>query len=323
MSKWIIDTAARTVMMMNIEASAQHRLNLLDLPNELLLIIINYLPMIDALYSLVGITQRLDQLVLNPISTNTLNITCLRPELLPDRIYSLDERALATLCRTVLPRIHHQISHLIVDQFSIESVFHATEYSALHSLSLIEIDKVDAFHLFQGKTTLVDCPRQKNETIHTRLGFFTSMSRCRWRRSSQPSPPTNHQSVHRPDLRVRRGIVDRIQLEAIPFDTPIMSTLNEASLLSRYLFMGSYGGILSTELSVYSPDRFEHLYHVVWRMCLSVRWTFSILVNSDDCGARNWMYGRLSSKSGEYHPLSKEWRHSRDMLVLSRNVCAT
>jgi hypothetical protein len=166
-------------MMMNIEASAQHRLNLLDLPNELLLIIIKYLPMIDALYSLVGTTQRLDQLVLNPISTNTLNITCLRPELLPDRIYSLDEPVLATLCRTVLPRIHHQISHLIVDQFSIESVFHATEYSALHSLSLIEIDKVDAFHLFQGKTTLVDCPRQNNETIHTRLGFFTSMSRCR------------------------------------------------------------------------------------------------------------------------------------------------
>lgn len=167
---------------MNIDGSTHHRLNLLDLPNELLLISIEYLPMIDALYSFVGITQRLDQLVLNPISTKTLNITCLRPELLPDRIYSLDERTLAKLCRTVLSRIHHQTSHLIVDQFSIESVFHAREYPALFSLSLIDIDHVDALGLFQGKTTLVDCSRQKNASIlpiHTRCRFFTSI-RSSW-----------------------------------------------------------------------------------------------------------------------------------------------
>ena len=175
--KWIIDTPDRSVMM-NIDSSTHHRLNLLDFPNELLLISIEYLPMIDALYSLVGITQRLDQLVLNPISTNTLNITCLRPELLPDRIYSLDERAFATLCRTTLPRIHHQIRHLIVDQFSIESVFHAREYPALYSLSLIDIDHVDALGLFQGKTTLVDCPRQRTSQScpSTHAGVFSHQS---------------------------------------------------------------------------------------------------------------------------------------------------
>ena len=140
---------------MNMEASTHHGLNLLALPNEVLLIIIEYLPMIDALYSFVGITQRLDQLVLNPISTSTLNISCLRPELLPDRVYSLDARALATLCRTILPRIHHPINHLIVDHFAIEAVFRAREYSTLHSLSLIDIDRLGAYHLFQGKTTLV------------------------------------------------------------------------------------------------------------------------------------------------------------------------
>ena len=165
---------------MNIEASAHHRLNLLDLPNEVLLIIVEYLPVIDTLYSLVGINQRLDQLLWNPISTNTLNVTCLRPEMWPERVYSLDERALATLCRTVLPRICHQISHLIVDQFSIEAVFRAREYPALHSLSLIDVDQFDAFHLFQSETTLVDCPSRHNGTIHICWRFFTSMSCCRW-----------------------------------------------------------------------------------------------------------------------------------------------
>jgi hypothetical protein len=84
---------------MNIPSGQQ--LTLLDWPNEILLMIMKYLAMVDALYSFVGITERLDQLVLNSISTRTLNMTCLRLELLPERIYSLDERALATLCRPV------------------------------------------------------------------------------------------------------------------------------------------------------------------------------------------------------------------------------
>ena len=135
--------------------SGQCRLDLLHLPNEVLLIIIEYLPMIDVLYSFVGITERLDQLVLDPISMRTLKLTCLRPELLPERIYSLDERAFATLSRTVLPRIRHPISQLIVDQFATDDVFRAREYPQLHSLSLIDFDESFALDLTQSKATLV------------------------------------------------------------------------------------------------------------------------------------------------------------------------
>ena len=139
---------------MNV-ASGQYRLNLLDLPNEILLIIIEYISVIDVLYSLVGITERLDQLVLDPISVRTLKLTCLRLELLPERIYALDERAFATLCRTVLPRIRHPINQLIVDQFAIDDVFRAREYPQLHSLSLLDLDESYALDLIQGKATLV------------------------------------------------------------------------------------------------------------------------------------------------------------------------
>ena len=151
--------------MMNIEADAHRRRSLLDLPNELLLIIMEYLPMIEALYAFVDITQRVDQLVFDFISRHTLDITCLRPELLPERFFSLDEHALATLCRTVLPRIHHPINHLIVDQFSIEAVLRAREYSALRSLTLIDIDEFHALDLFRGKTTLVVFLRENNRSM--------------------------------------------------------------------------------------------------------------------------------------------------------------
>ena len=49
------------------------------------------------------------------ISTRTLKMTYLRLELLPERIYSLDERALATLCGNVWPHIRHHSTQLTVD----------------------------------------------------------------------------------------------------------------------------------------------------------------------------------------------------------------
>jgi hypothetical protein len=179
-----------TRMTMNL-ASDHRRLNLLDLPNEVLLIIVEYLPMIDALYSFVNITERLDQLVLNPTFTRTLNMTCLRLELLFERIYSLDERVLGILCRTVLPRIRHPISRLIVDQFAIDDVFRAREYPELRSLSLMDIDESYALDFFQSKATL------NRVSSHHFLVI-------RWRRPLQASHRTNHQSDHPYERQLRR-----------------------------------------------------------------------------------------------------------------------
>ena len=95
MHEWIIDLIG---VKMNISSGQQ--LNLLDVPNEILRMIRKYLAMVDALYSFVDTTERL-------ISTRTLKMTCLRLKLLPERIYSRDERALVTLCRNVWPRIRH------------------------------------------------------------------------------------------------------------------------------------------------------------------------------------------------------------------------
>ena len=126
-------------------------LNLLDLPNEMLLLIMKQLNMVDVLYSLVDVTQRLDQLVLNSISTRTLDLTCLETEFFPNRAYSIDDHVLERLCKDVLPRINHQINELIIDQHSIKRVLHARDYRQLVSLSLIDIDETFFFDFFESK----------------------------------------------------------------------------------------------------------------------------------------------------------------------------
>ena len=107
--------------------------------------------MIDAMYSFVNITDRLDQLVLNPISTHSLDMTCVRLEQLPARVHSLDQRAVASLCRTVLPRIRGPVHQLIVDQFALDDVLRARYYSELRSLVLVDIDEPDALDILRGK----------------------------------------------------------------------------------------------------------------------------------------------------------------------------
>ena len=48
--------------------------NLLDLPDEILLLILHKLTIIDMLYSLVNVNERFDRLVLNPSNISDLNL---------------------------------------------------------------------------------------------------------------------------------------------------------------------------------------------------------------------------------------------------------
>jgi hypothetical protein len=116
-------------------------LNLLDLPNEVLLLIIKQLPMVDVLYSFLGVTHRLGQLLLSSVYTRTLNLTCLKVDTLAKRIYSTDGHAMETIYREVLPRFHQHGAHLIVDQSALERVFHVGDYPELHSLSSRDMDE--------------------------------------------------------------------------------------------------------------------------------------------------------------------------------------
>src|SRR5690349_6876912 len=103
-------------------------IHLLDLPNEILLIILHKLDNIDVLYSLFGINnKRLDILIKDDIFTNILNFV---------RTSSITPMKLDRFCTYILPQIHHSIKKLILEPTSMERILLVGDYPNLTSLEL-------------------------------------------------------------------------------------------------------------------------------------------------------------------------------------------
>jgi hypothetical protein len=126
---------------LDMNISNNKHLNILDLPNEILLIIFNKLSMVDVLYSLVNVTRRFDQIILHPLYIHSLDMTSMKMKSYFDRIYSIDNHVLDRICQNILPRIHLQVNKLIVEQHSMEHVIHTINYPHLYSLSLIDFQQ--------------------------------------------------------------------------------------------------------------------------------------------------------------------------------------
>ncbi|CAF1179117.1 unnamed protein product [Rotaria sordida] len=110
--------------------------------------------MVDILYSLVDVTQRFDQLILDPFYIHNLDMTSMMMKSYYDRIYSIENKVLDRICKNILPRIHHQINELIVEQNSIERILHTINYPQLYSLSLIDFTEEVLLKYLTDNTTL-------------------------------------------------------------------------------------------------------------------------------------------------------------------------
>lgn len=126
---------------LKMNSSNKNRLNLLDLPNEIFLLIINELPMIDVLYSLVNIHPRFDQLIFDPLYIGRLNLTSMRMKSYHDCTYAIDDRVVNRICKNVLLQIHDQVHELIAEPNSMKRVLCCAAYPQLHSLSLIDFQE--------------------------------------------------------------------------------------------------------------------------------------------------------------------------------------
>ncbi len=120
--------------------SNNNHLNILDLPNEILLIIFKKLNMVDVFYSLVNINQRLDRLVLNPLYIRDLNMTNMTFKSAIDQTFSVDNQVLSRIYEEILPRICHQVNKLTVEPHSMERILRAMDYPQLYSLTLINFE---------------------------------------------------------------------------------------------------------------------------------------------------------------------------------------
>jgi hypothetical protein len=127
----------------------KNNLNILDLPDEVLLIIFKKLITIDALYSLVNVNKRFDRLVLNALHIRNLDTTNMVIKSYYDRTFSISNNILSEICQKILPRIHHQLNELIVDQNSMEHIL-TVNYPQLDSLSLVNFPNEILFQYLKG-----------------------------------------------------------------------------------------------------------------------------------------------------------------------------
>jgi hypothetical protein len=135
---------------MNI-LNKKNLLEMLDLPNEILLIIFNKLNMVDVFNSLVNVCERFDQLIFDPFHIRNLDMTSMTMKSIFDRTYSVDDQVLSRICSNILPRIHHQVNELIIEQHSIQRVLHTFNYPQLYSLTLMDFEAERLSKYLTGK----------------------------------------------------------------------------------------------------------------------------------------------------------------------------
>ncbi|CAF1036506.1 unnamed protein product [Rotaria sordida] len=98
--------------------------------------------MVDVLYSLVDVNQRFDKLLLDPLYIRNLDMTSMTMKSCFDLVYSIENKVLSRISKNILPRIHHQVNELTLEQDSMEHILHRIHYPRLYSLSLIDFQEV-------------------------------------------------------------------------------------------------------------------------------------------------------------------------------------
>jgi len=129
-------------------------LNILDLPDEILFIIFNKLNMVDVLYLLVGIHERFNRLIFDPLYIHNLDMTIMTTKSVFEYTFSMDNQVLDRICEKILPEIHHQVNKLIFEQRSMQRIL-SLDYPQVYSLSLIDFQEELLFQYLTGILLIV------------------------------------------------------------------------------------------------------------------------------------------------------------------------
>ncbi|CAM4851443.1 unnamed protein product [Rotaria magnacalcarata] len=126
----------------------QFNVHLLNLPNEILLIILKQLNNIDVLYSLLGInSEKVNILAQENVFINTLNFV----SILTDDNYSISNSILDRFCLEILPRVHHNVKSLILESSYMERILFVADYPHLTKLKLFDFNQEIASAYFKRK----------------------------------------------------------------------------------------------------------------------------------------------------------------------------
>ena len=125
--------------------------HLLDLPDEILLLILKELPMVDILSFLADVHPRLHGLAHDFLYIRRLDLTGLSTikSRCSDLCPTADEVQSRLVTKT-LPRLHSQVRHLTVESDSIKEIIAAATYPQLSSLSLRHFQEEFLRHCLTG-----------------------------------------------------------------------------------------------------------------------------------------------------------------------------
>ncbi|CAF1260334.1 unnamed protein product, partial [Adineta steineri] len=108
-------------------------MNLLDLPDEILLCILHKMNVVDALYRQSGLHHRLDQLLFDAIYVRELDFTIKSWD---SSISPLNDLIIDKVCEKILSRINNKIIKLTIEPYAFERILNNISYPKVSSLSL-------------------------------------------------------------------------------------------------------------------------------------------------------------------------------------------
>jgi hypothetical protein len=125
----------------------QSIVNIIDLPEEILLHVLKKLNNFDVLYSLVGVNEKLDRLACDISFTRLVDLMTIESNRVTD---SRCNAILDRFCIEILPRIHDKVESLTLQACFLSRVLHATNYLHLRKLVIINLELSMAGHIFSG-----------------------------------------------------------------------------------------------------------------------------------------------------------------------------
>ena len=121
--------------------------SIVDLPDEILLIILKKLTHFDVLYSLVGVNQKLDNVACDIKFTRAVDLMMISSNGANNPITNV---ILDRFCMHILPRIHNNVESFIIQASFLQRILQTSNYRNLHKLTLINLKLDMASQIFNG-----------------------------------------------------------------------------------------------------------------------------------------------------------------------------
>ncbi|CAM4834568.1 unnamed protein product [Rotaria magnacalcarata] len=235
----------------------QSNVHLLDLPNEVLLIILRKLNNIDVLYSLLDINnRRLDILAQDKIFTDVLNFVDIDNMSLIDRF-----------CIDILPRIHDNIKSIILEPVLMERILLATVYPNLTELKLFNFKQQIVSKYFTDESSLRSIFQQRitnlilvNNDTHESISSLKDYTKNVYANILNFFKNLKHLNIIGPYL-------PGLSLRNLPSTTFYSSILTHLSINAAtfddclYLLDGRLKRLTSFNVTVYSIDNSSTIVH--------------------------------------------------------------